>query len=66
MLSSDVLDRYTAAIDNYTAEQLDKELTYELKLAGATVFSQSTPPAYIPKASEPTGGLGSILAKYEK
>ena len=66
MLSSDVLDRYTADIDNYTAEQLDKELTYELKLAGATVFSQSTPPAYIPKASEPTGGISSILAKYQK
>ena len=65
-LSPETIQKYTDAMDNYTAEQLDKELTYELKRVGVDFFSQSVPPAYIPKVEEPSGGLASILAKYQK
>lgn len=61
-----ILDKYTEGIDNYTVDQLDKELAYELKKSHPEIFSKGTPPAYIPKAKLPEGGIESILAKYEK
>ena len=65
-LSSEIIDQYTENKDNYTAEELDMKLTYELKKSHPEVFSKGTPPAYVPKDFGPEGGLTTILAKYSK
>jgi len=66
MLSEEVLAKYTAAVDTFTAEQLDKELAYELKKANPQVFSKSTEFKAIPKDNNPKSGLEQILSKYQK
>lgn len=65
-LPETVIDTYTENMDNYTAEELDVRLTYELKKNHPEMFSKGTPPAYIPKDEGPQGGLNAILAKYKK
>ena len=65
-LSEEVIDTYTKNMDNYSAEDLDVKLTYELKKAHPEMFGKNTPPAYIPKDEGIQGGLNAILAKYKK
>lgn len=65
-LPEDTIQTYTDNMDNYTAEDLDMKLTYELKRVHPEIFSKGTPPAYIPKDEGPQGGLNAILAKYKK
>ena len=65
-LPEETIDTYTKNMDNYTAEELDIRLTYELKKSHPEIFSKGTPPAYIPKDTTPEGGLTAILAKYKK
>lgn len=65
-LPEDTIKTYTDNMDNYTAEDLDMKLTYELKKVHPEIFSKGTPPAYIPKDEGPQGGLNAILAKYKK
>ena len=65
-LPETVIESFTANMDNYTAEELDVRLTYELKKNHPEIFSKGTPPAYIPKDEGPQGGLNAILAKYKK
>lgn len=67
-LDSDVIDTYMNNIDNYTCEELDMRLTYECKKANPSIFSKGAAEpqvAYVPK-QEPTGGIDTILARYEK
>ena len=64
-LPENVIETYTNNMDNYTAEELDMKLTYELKRNHPELFSKNTPPAYIPKDETPSG-LNAILAKYKK
>jgi phage shock protein A len=67
-LDTDIIASYTANMDNYTAEQLDMELTYKVKVTRPDLFTK-TPVnnIYIPKDESPAvGGLESLLAKYEK
>ena len=65
-LPEDVIDTYTQNMDQYSIEDLDVKLTYELKKANPDIFGKGTPPAYIPKDNGPQGGLNAILAKYKK
>lgn len=65
-LPEDTIQTYTNNMDNYTAEDLDMKLTYELKKVHPEIFSKGTPPAYIPKDEGLQGGLNAILAKYKK
>lgn len=65
-LPEEVIETYTNNIDNYSLEDLDMKLTYEIKKNHPEIFSKGTPPAYIPKDNGPTGGLNAILAKYKK
>ena len=68
-LDAEIITSYTVNMDNYTAEQLDMELTYKVKVTRPDLFAK-TPvgtTAYIPK--EPTqqlSGLEALLTKYEK
>ena len=68
-LDADIIASYTANMDNYTAEQLDMELTYKLKVTRPDLFTKTpvSTTAYIPKdTNPPVGGLEALLAKYEK
>ena len=68
-LDAEVIATYTADMDNYSAEELDMRLTYEVKKINPAIFSK-TPvvpqPQYVLK-EEPIGrGINDILARYEK
>ena len=65
-LPEEVIESYINSMDNYSLEDLDMKLTYEIKKNHPDIFSKGTPPAYIPKDNGPTGGLNAILAKYKK
>lgn len=65
-LSEEIIDTYTKNMDNYSAEDLDVKLTYELKKAHPEMFGKNAPPAYIPKDDGAQGGINAILAKYKK
>ena len=66
-LPAEVIDTYTENMDNYSIEDLDMKLTYELKRNHPEIFSKGTPPAYVPKADLGTeGGINAILARYKK
>lgn len=63
-LSEEVIDTYKAKLDEYTVLDLDKELAYELKKSGASMFStQET--GFVPKDIIPDG-IESVLSKYKK
>ena len=64
-LGADVIEKYTASIDTYTAEDLKKELAYELVQSNPTIFSKNPAVGYVPK-DEPKGGIEEILSKYRK
>ena len=67
-LDAEIIASYTANMDNYTAEQLDMELTYKVKVTRPDLFAKTpvgTP--YIPKDTTPQlSGLEALLSKYEK
>jgi chromosome segregation ATPase len=67
-LDAEIIASYTERMDNYTAEQLDMELTYKVKVTRPDLFAKApvgTP--YIPKDTTPqVSGLEALLAKYEK
>lgn len=67
-LDAEIISSYTERMDNYTAEQLDMELTYKVKVTRPDLFAK-TPVggAYIPKDTAPqASGLEALLSKYEK
>lgn len=68
-LSEEIIESFTNTIDNYSLEDLDKELTYAQKKANPNLFGKSKAnpePALIPKEEPSLTGLASILAKYER
>ena len=68
-LSEEVIETYMTNLDNYTIEDLDMKLTYELKKANPTLFSKNPAPApnaYLPKEDDCGRSINDILAKYEK
>ena len=69
LLTADVIETYNAKIDEYTnAKELDKDMAYELVSVNPSVFANNgnLQPAYIPRDSGATTGLGAILDKYKK
>lgn len=68
-LSEEVIDSYMTNLDNYSIEELDMKLTYELKKANPNLFSKNPAPApnaYLPKEDDGGRGINDILAKYER
>ena len=68
LLSADVIDTYTAKIDDYAdAKALDKDMAYELVSTNQSVLANNgnPQPAYVPRDTGVTG-LGAILDKYKK
>ena len=64
VLSEDVLDDYRERAVDFTAEQLDKELAYELKKRNSSAFVKNSEVEYVPKDVAPSG-LAAILSKYK-
>lgn len=62
-LDEEILATYTANIDNYTRENLEKELSYELVKATPSIFSLEGG-HILPKDNPPTG-IEAILEKYK-
>ena len=68
-LDTEILEVYSNNLDNYTAEQIDMELTYKLKLTHPELFQKNpaTYVPYIPKDNPSSAGsLETLLARYEK
>ena len=68
-LDAEIIASYTANMDNYTAEQLDMELTYKVKVTRPDLFAKTpvSPAAYIPKdTTTQLSGLEALLSRYEK
>lgn len=69
LLDEETVSKYKTAIEDYTVEALDKELSYELvKSKGETLFAKSKNKgvnAYVPK-DEPASGLSTILDRFTK
>lgn len=63
-LPETVLDTYRAKFDDYTVEDLDMHLAYELKKSGTTVFTQVSG-GYIEKHDTPRSGVEEILSRYK-
>lgn len=66
LLQAEVLDTYSAKLDEFTATDLKKELAYELVSSKPAVFSKEPQTAYVPKGNECVGGIEEILSKYKK
>ncbi len=68
-LPEEVIESYMNSLDNYTIEDLDMRLTYELKKSNPVLFSKTPAPApnaFVPKDGDGGRGINDILAKYEK
>lgn len=67
-LDAEIIASYTANMDNYTAEQLDMELTYKVKVTRPDLFTKvPVGTTYIPKDTTPqVSGLEALLSRYEK
>lgn len=63
-LPESVLEAYREKFDEYTVEDLDMHLTYELKKIGASVFTQ-TPNGVFLKDDTPRSGIEEILSRYK-
>lgn len=62
-LSEEVIDTYKAKLDEYTAEDLDMHLAYELKKSGS-VFTQQVA-GYVLKDQQDSG-IEKILSRYKR
>lgn len=62
-LPSDIIDKYIKELTNYSEEQLDMYLTYEVKKHNPSAFSTQTTTVLIPK-DKPLTGIEAILAPY--
>ena len=64
-LSEEILDTYRGKISEYSAEELDMRLAYELKKSNSSIFTKNSDEGMIPK-DVPADGLTAILLKYKK
>ena len=61
---SEHLDSYRAKVDEYTIEELKKDLAFDLVTSKPSIFSVDET-VLIPKDEQSTGGIEEILAKYK-
>ena len=65
LLPEDVLKNYTEKMSEYSVDDLDMHLAYELKKSNSTIFSKNPGEGFVPKET-PADGLTAILSKYKK
>lgn len=63
-LSQEVLDDFSAKIGDFTAEELDMKLAYELKKSNPSIFTKEPQAQFIPKDNTQKSGLEELLSKY--
>ena len=64
-LSEEILNSYKEKISDYTVEELDMRLAYELKKSNSSIFTKNSDEGFVPKDT-PADGLTAILSKYKK
>lgn len=64
-LSEEILDTYRDKFDEYTTEELDMHLAYELKKSNSSVFTQTPNNGVLPKDMG-RSGVEEILARYKR
>lgn len=64
-LSEDVLDAYKEKFEEYSVEELDMHLAYELKKVNASVFTQTPKSGFLPK-EEHRSSVEQILSGYKR
>ena len=65
-LSEEMLESYRAKIDDYTTEDLDMRLAYELKKANPAVFSKTEEKGAVVPKDDGMSGVDKILSRYKK
>lgn len=65
MLSEEVIDAFREKMDEYTVEDLDMHLAYELKKSGFSITDYTQVSGRIPK-DQPRNGVEQILERYKK
>ena len=64
-LSEEIIETYRAKISEYSVEELDMRLAYELKKTNSSIFTKNSDEGIVPKDIQPDG-LTAILSKYKK
>ena len=64
-LSEEVIEAYREKFDEYTVEDLDMHLAYELKKSGSSIVDFTQKSGRIPK-DQPLTGINGILERYVK
>ena len=64
-LPEEILNSYKEKISEYTAEELDMRLAYELKKNNSSIFAKNSDEGIAPKDTQQSG-LSAILSKYKK
>lgn len=64
-LSEEIINTYRTKISEYTVEELDMHLAYELKKNNSSIFTKSGNEGYVPK-DIPVEGIAAVLSKYKK
>jgi chromosome segregation ATPase len=65
-LDEGILDTYRNALADYTVEELDMHLAYELKKTNSSIFTRNnSDEGFVPK-DVPAEGINAILSKYKK
>ena len=65
LLRDAVLDSSREILADYSIEDLDMRLAYELKKSNMAAFTKAAP-QYLPKDNLPKDGIEAILSKYPK
>ena len=64
-LDEEILNKYREHIADYTCEELDMHLAYELKKNNSSIFNKDDNSGFVPK-DVPVDGITAILSKYKK
>ncbi len=64
-LDAEVLDTYRKSIEDFTQEELGKELAFALVQSKPSLFDNDSKDGYVPKDETPTG-IEAILSKYKR
>ena len=65
LLPEEILKDYTDKMSEYSVEDLDMRLAYELKKTNSAVFTKTPEEGFVPKETR-VDGLTAILSKYKK
>lgn len=65
-LSDEVIATYRSKFDEYSAEDLDMHLAYELKKTNASAFDHAPASGRLPKDGAGRSGVEEILARYKR